>query len=417
VELGPNDKGELGCRLASPRLVIAFIAVAGCDPGNPQVRPGRNNLIFGTTHCDPTTTTCVQSAALVDRYIASPFFHYDFRADELTGNADGMPVPFDLTSYSLGNSDQPYVQYAADTAFWTTLTAININGASTGIPYWNQHEVLLFARDPVEMNATFRSYAQTRLTLFGDDPSTVNPANSGQVKQDLAQIFGPGTPTDPGDWRLEWHNCQVPAGSNSSCNGASMPDAATMFYPPQPGWQTTDLSVPQVSVPLTASVSPTNFWGTLTPIGPGAAPAHEYQGSIKAAKVINHGICSSAQPYITPDGKGILEQLANKLPIAVAAGIDSGENVEARWLNLAPFLDFTTDVEDAQLGGFFLNFNVQANIKIGGIFTGGGPNAFYHDAHRWRLFDGRLTTDGATSSIRLPTGRAAIVFASRRTGC
>ena len=83
-----------------------------------------------------------------------------------------------------------------------------------------------------------------------------------------------------------------------------MADAATLFYPPQRGWQTTDLSIPQLSVPVSAQVATANFWSGLTavesPGGPGALPKPQNKGSIKAAKVVNHGICSMAVPFRKP---------------------------------------------------------------------------------------------------------------------
>ncbi len=399
-------------RLASPLLAIVLGLVA-CDAGNPEVRPGRNNLVFGTTQCDPAAATCADTPR-VDRYIGSPFFHHDFRTWELQGNSDGLSS-FDLTSFSLANT--PFVQYGSDTAFWTTL----VGGGST-VPttqdYWNQHEVVLFARDPVEMTNHFRDYVVADFTLNGLDPSITNPVDSDKVKAELAQLFGPGTSDSPGIWRLEWHNCQVPAGSTFGCGGpSSMPNAASMFYPPQAGWTTTDLSVPQVSVPVVANVTPASFWPTgVTPTGPGSLPHPENVGSIKAAKVINHGICSSFSPYCSgpPDASGaptccnggpdqdgdllcpnntpatgLFEKLAASIPLTLAKGLDSGNNIERRWVDIAPFLNFTQEEEDAQLGGFFLGFNVQGNV-----IAGGGPNVFYYDSHTWKLFDGRLTAGG-----------------------
>ena len=59
--------------------------------------------------------------------------------------------------------------------------------------------------------------------------------------------------------------------------------------------------------------------------------------------------------------------------------------MDKRWLNVAPFLDFTTNVEDAQLGGFFLNFNFLIQGHPVPLVTE-GPNLFYHSVQRWKLF-------------------------------
>ena len=393
--------------------MLAAVGASQCNVGNPEVRAGRNDLIFGTTSCDPASNTCVDTPR-IDRYIASPFYHYDFRSWALQGNSDGLPG-FDLTSFSLANT--PYVQYAADTAFWTTLSG---GGSTPGTQdYWNQNEVLLFARDPVEMTNHFRDIVTTQFISDGVDPSITNPQDSGTVKDELAKILGPGTPDAPGIWRFQWHNCQVPQGSTFGCGGAGdTPNAATLLYPPQRDWTTTDLSVPQFSVPVVANVTPLSFWpGGVTPSGPGSLPHPQDVGSIKAAKVINHGICASFSAYcsgppdatgaptcceggpdaegrlLCPDGHtvgtGLFEQLAANIPLTLAKGLDSGNNLERRWLDVAPFLNFTEEQEDAQLGGFFLGFNFQANV-----IAGGGPNIFYYDAHTWKLFDGRLTAGG-----------------------
>ncbi len=219
-------------------------------------------------------------------------------------------------------------------------------------------------RDLVEMSTYFRNFMADLLRAH-------NPQNDDQTQQDLDTYFNSA-------WRDLYAGVQVPA-------------AATLWYPPQKG--TTPGAL------ITANIMSSSFWGAETPAGPGADPNPDLSGSVKAAKVINHGICSLLVPYVSAaqDGSGLMEKLATDGPLAVAKLVFSrygdSADVEKRWLNAAPFLDFTEEQEDAQLGGFFLNFNVQLNVPVLGI-TVGGPNLYYHNALRWRLYDGRLAADG-----------------------
>ncbi len=59
-------------------------------------------------------------------------------------------------------------------------------------------------------------------------------------------------------------------------------------------------------------------------------------------------------------------------------------------------LDFTTDQEDAQHGGFVVGAQVQIESPAG---LGGGPNFWLYFKGEWRLFDGRLTVQGEVLNL------------------
>jgi hypothetical protein len=281
----------------------------------------------------------------LSEFEGSPFFHWDFRDWQLIGNR----LPDRATDFALPNEALPqaldpariFARYSSSHAFWTTLASSN--GATR--PLWTQHEVLLFARDPVEQNRYLRTFL------------TPNDFNN---------------PNFPARWRAEW-------------TSALVPDVATMWYPPQANWGT---------APVDVDLRTQHFWGGQQPGGPASAPTGT--GSVKAVKLINHGVCAQAFPYFTgstdPNKQGLLERVATELPRFIAAGVIEDyqcAGVVKRWLHVAPFLDFTTEKEDAQLGGFFVNFSTQFNVILGG-----GPNLLVHTAEHLKLLDGRLTTEG-----------------------
>jgi hypothetical protein len=314
--------------------------------GNSPVRGGTSALDFGLF--ENVVGRGEQPVVRLQLFLASPFFHWDFRDTALVGNrlAPGTGTflgTFDLARVSLGL--RPFAQYTSDHAYWEQLTDRR--------EIWRQHEVVLFARDPVEMIRLHRGLVH--------DNDHANPS------------------AVPARWRDEWRAERIP-------------DARTMWYPPQKGWDTVwDNGDPnRPPQPVLARLGRHDFWGGNTPEGPGALPDGE--GSIKAAKVYDHGLCGREMPYVTgnPNAPGLLEAVAKLVPEFIARSFFNGgyscAAVERRWLHAAPFLDFTTPKEDAQLGGFFLNMNLQFQV----VFNG-GPNLVLHGAHGFQLFDGRLT--------------------------
>jgi hypothetical protein len=316
--------------------------------GNSPVRGGTSALDFGLF--ENVVGRGEQPVVRLQLFLASPFFHWDFRDTALIGNrlAPGTGTflgTFDLARVSLGL--RPFAQYTSDHAYWEQLTERR--------EIWRQHEVVLFARDPVEMSRMHRGLVH--------DNDHANPS------------------AVPARWRDEWRAERIP-------------DARTMWYPPQKGWDTVwDNGDPnRPPQPVLARLGRHDFWGGNTPEGPGALPDGE--GSIKAAKVYDHGLCGMEMPFVTgdPNNLGLLEQIAKLVPEFIAKDLmqrSSTHKLERRWLHVAPYLDFTTHKEDAQLGGFFLNMNLQFQV----IFDG-GPNLTLHGAHAFQLFEGRLTVAG-----------------------
>jgi hypothetical protein len=338
----------LGTMVGALGLLVAGGGLSGCDVGNSPVRGGTSALDFGLF--ENVVGRGEQPVVRLQLFLASPFFHWDFRDTALIGNrlAPGTGTflgTFDLARVSLGL--RPFAQYTSDHAYWEQLTERR--------EIWRQHEVVLFARDPVEMSRMHRGLVH--------DNDHANPS------------------AVPARWRDEWRAERIP-------------DARTMWYPPQKGWDTVwDNGDPnRPPQPVLARLGRHDFWGGNTPEGPGALPDGE--GSIKAAKVYDHGLCGMEMPFVTgdPNNLGLLEQIAKLVPEFIAKDLmqrSSTHKLERRWLHVAPYLDFTTHKEDAQLGGFFLNMNLQFQV----IFDG-GPNLTLHGAHAFQLFEGRLTVAG-----------------------
>lgn len=324
-------------------MAVAGGILSACDVGNPPVRAGGSFLEFGDREPNPLGGS-PQKVVRLSHFAGSPFFQWDFRDWQLEGNRR----PGDLLDFVLPAAALPhtfdanlFARYSSSHAFWTSLSSTE--GAQR--PLWTQHEVLLFARDPVEHERYLRTFLS---------PNDFN------------------NPNFPSRWRAEWTHALVP-------------DVATMWYPPQANWS---------GASVDADLYTERFWGNQVPDGPASAPAGS--GSVKTAKVINHGLCSRSIPYYTgstdPTKQGLLEQVAAGVPRLIAAGVFEDypcAGVIKRWLHVAPFLDLTTEKEDAQHGGFFVNFSVQFNV----IF-GGGPNLLVHAAEHLKLLDGRLTTAG-----------------------
>jgi hypothetical protein len=161
--------------------------------GNSPVRGGTSALDFGLFEQSPSGGG-ESPIVRLQLFLASPYFHWDFRDTALIGNqlAPGTGSflgTFDLSQVSLGL--RPFVQYTSDHAYWQQLT--------DGREIWRQHEVVVFARDPMEMSRLHRG------------------------------LVGPGDHLNPSAvptrWRDEWRPERIP-------------DARTMWYPPQKGWDT-----------------------------------------------------------------------------------------------------------------------------------------------------------------------------------
>ena len=194
-----------------------------------------------------------------------------------------------------------------------------------------QHEVLLFARDPEE---TF------------------------QVLQQMLD--------DSNGWSKE-------------VSPENLPVALTAVYPPNNSF------VSQQEIHVFPSVS--DFWPPpVAPSGPGTRP----QGfaSIKAARVVNHGLCSNELQIST-----ILEQVSDAVWGKFQEGIQHETNCITQirqWSHATSFLHQTTDLEPAQFGGFFLNFAFRTIDKHPTI----KDDYIKFNVDYWfRLRDGRLSAE------------------------
>jgi hypothetical protein len=356
-------------------MAMAGVGLVAACQGNPPVHTGTGLLEFIT---QPVTRPPARSIARTELslYTASPFFHWDYRGDALVNDAiNGVTTPmqpFDLTMYALDMSPPLSARYRNSTPYWFQAAVIGADGLPTGTTFnlFNQHEILLFARDPHEFTDALRN-----LPLA---PDTCNGGCDSSIEQN--DITGPNS--IPTEWDAAW-------GVGTAFN--PVPVAATMFYPPTPGWKT--LGPPGPTPLQTSTLTTANFWPTMPPPagGPGALP--DGSGSVKAVKVINHGLCSTFQPYTNATGTGLLDLATSMLPAIVAGFVcKEVESVELRFSRAGSFLDFTNDQEADQIGGLFVGFNVQANLNSS--FGTGGPNIVWRSAHDFKLFEGRPTVSG-----------------------
>ena len=359
--------------------------------GNPPVHTGSGLLEFGTTVVTGPSAAgqTVTRTTRLSLYTAAPFDHWGYHASALIGGTDstGIPGSFDLTAFPLHPSNdgtsEPFVRYASAIPFWRHGVLSGRGAVPHVVPLdlHDQHEVQLFARDPAEQAATLRSLSSLPSCAGGVCGQSGQECSSNDdckdvdiVRQDFVQR-----------WDAEW-------------SFGRSPWVPRMMYPPRPNLTTLANGNTANPPDLVAGVIPSDFWA-FTPTGPGAAP--DGSGSIKAVKIINHGVCGAFQPYATADGKGLLQQFVDGLPKFLLASIASGNSdpfknyncikVERQSLVLGPYLDITTDQEDAQHGGFLLGAEVQIKDPL---LSGGGPHFDVYFDGAWRLFDGRLTTQG-----------------------
>jgi hypothetical protein len=214
-------------------------------------------------------------------------------------------------------------------------------------PDWHsQHEVMFFARDPEETFETLRK-------SLNDDSG----------------------------WRVQ-------------VNSEFLPHVLTLNYPNADGF------TPQQEIHLFPTA--TTFWpgpAPLTPRGPGALPRGS--GSIKAVRVVNHGLCSTELPM-----QPILDQVSDKLWDEFKAKIQNASNCldqERFWSHATSFLHQTTDFEPAQFGGFLLNFFYHTIDKHTGI----KDDNVRLNVHYWfRLRDGRLTLESTYNDSDVNGGSA-----------
>jgi len=265
-------------RLASPRLasliVLAGTAVFACYEGNAPVRAGYGDLQFGTT--TPLPSGGNAAVVRLDLFLTSPFYEWDFRGTQLTGNPiAGTTSGFDLTQATLDPNANPFnplfVQYSNNHAFWRTLGTRRLISRQIA----TQHEVDLFARDPEEQYAAFATTVTSRSPESAAWVVAVDP-NSGEV-----------------------------------------PASAVLDYPPQVDWEFAGASLGSQEQLATGGrvlthtpLAPTDFWPSgITPAAPGSLPLANPPdpgfpvgaGSVKAARVVNHGLCSKFTPYVTGD--------------------------------------------------------------------------------------------------------------------
>jgi hypothetical protein len=195
-----------------------------------------------------------------------------------------------------------------------------------------QHELLLFARDPEETFETLRQF----------------PLN------------------DDSGWKKE-------------VSPENLPAVMTAVYPP------TSSFAPETKI--TIKPTRTDFWPPpIAPSGPGTRP--DGSGSIKAVRVINHGLCSQELPL-----SNILTEVSDGLWTHFQDTITKQSNcIEQirRWSHTTSFLHQTTDLEPAQFGGFFLNFDFHTHDKHRTITD---DNIRFNVDYWFRLRDGRLTVE------------------------
>lgn len=348
--------------------LIAAIATAACDEGNPPVRMGLNTLQMGNDRGSPFSGS--QDQVLLEYDFAQPFDAWSWRGTELTNDANtavsGLTTtstPFDLTqdklvtTSSFGND--AFVQYSSSHAFW-------MRNVDRGFQEYTQHETMLFAREPEEIFTTISS-------LQPISACTIPPCN---VDQQLRAVLTPNT----------------------------SPFAATLFYPPSPTWNTSiEAGGPD---PLHAFYFTRSFWPTTTtPSGPGARPSGT--GSVKNLMVVNHGLCSQFQPYLdTPTKSGVLstagatvvEQLMDAIEQQITEGSTSTDGqpnatIQVESSDLVSFLH-TADARDpSPQGGFMLAFTGRL-ANLGSLLLSTiNVDVEYANPYLFKLLDGRLTVD------------------------
>lgn len=353
--------------------------------GNPPVHTGSGLLEFGTTISGGSTAGVTRTTRL-SLYTAAPFDHWGYHASALVGETDstGIAGSFDLTDFPLHPSNdgtsEPFMRYTSAIPFWRHGVLSGRGAVPHVVPLdlHDQHEILIFARDPAEQAATVRAVTMTAACMGGvcdlaaPSPSCSSNSDCSDVEVAASNWLA--------HWQGEW------------AFGRS-PFVPRMMYPWQPNLTTLANGNTANPPDLIAGVVASDFWPG-TPTGPGAAP--DGSGSIKAVKIVNHGVCGVFQPYVAADGSGILQTIIEGLPKAVLqSAADNNDRTcntyEEKFAVGASYLDLDTDQEDAQHGGIVIGTHVQLHSPT--IFNG-GPNILMYFKEAWRLFDGRLTADG-----------------------
>ncbi len=316
---------------------VVLVAVALACQGNPPVHTGDGLLEFGTTRVSTVGGRQVASRTTrLSLYTAAPFDQWGYHASALTGETDGTGVPgaFDLTKFPLHASNdgtsEPFMRYTASSPFWIHRTDFSLRrgGGTTAAPVdlHNQHEILLFARDPAEQAATVRALSATP-TCFGGVCGLSGDACSSDDDCTDVNIVGKSFLNT---WSAEWAFGRSPL-------------VAAMMYPPQSNLTTYVNGNSSNPPDFIAGVVPIDFWN-FTPTGPGAAP--DGSGSIKAVKIVNHGTCGAFEAYQHPDGSGLLQQFVNGLPQFLLSALAAAEKtpnytcdeVDLKFLVAAPYL-------------------------------------------------------------------------------
>ncbi len=297
---------------------------------------GELQFIRAVTACQPGGTTCPQNI-LADYDLANPYYNWSIHADQLksvrlVNGSNGNPSETSIDTIPLDEAPTIHARYRSSA------------------PATEQDEVVFFARDPEELYATLLN----DLTLFVNSP------------------FGTfGTDND-------WQNVDLVPNALPQGLGLSYPPA--VFFPPPGGWLTTALPV----------LGPFGFFNiptTVQPTGPGAAP--DGSGSVKAARVVQHGRCSRELGYTT--GDSLLSAFLGALDVKLLQ-LASSRQVAA----VIPFLHQTESREDAQWGGFFLTAEYTK-----GLFVVPNLHARVVDPYVFQLQDGIVSVlpEGALAHL------------------
>jgi hypothetical protein len=184
---------------------------------------------------------------------------------------------------------------------------------------------------------------------------------------------------------------------NKDVSPENLPTALTAVYPPNPSF------VSQHETHVFPSV--TDFWPPpIAPSGPGTRP--EGLASIKAARVINHGLCSSELPVLQ-----ILDQVSDAVWDKFQEAIQDASNCITQirdFSQATSFLHQTTDLEPAQFGGFFLNFAFRTIDKHPTIKN---DNVRFNVDYWFRLRDGRLSAESTYNLSDVNGGSADAIAA------